>query len=186
MTNPLTFFFAGCLMAVAGSVSADALVLDKNTDTCALFEALNGSADIPESCRSARPLTRGIAVNKAEAPRYDRALLPDISFDFGSDELSPAARQELDKVAAVMSAPQSAAQRYRVEGNTDRKGSDSYNRQLSRQRAESVRRYLLDKGVSGQQLTVVGNGYHNLLDPAHPFDGINRRVEFLNQSVRAR
>jgi outer membrane protein OmpA-like peptidoglycan-associated protein len=182
-------FVAGLgIMAAAGGSRADALLLDKNADTCQVFEALNGPENVPEQCRKPRSLTRGISVKKAEpaAPRFDRAMLPDISFDYGSDELSPAARQELDKVAAVMSAPQSVDQRYRVEGNTDRKGSDAYNRQLSRARAESVKQYLIEKGVSGQQLSVVGNGFHNLLDPLHPFDGINRRVEFLNQSVKTK
>jgi outer membrane protein OmpA-like peptidoglycan-associated protein len=192
MKNYLIFIAGLGIMASAGACRAEALLLDKNADTCQVFEALNGPDNVPEECRKAhqaQPLTRGISVKKeAPAPtaRFDRAMLPDISFDYGSDELSSGARQELDKVAAVMAAPQSVDQRYRVEGNTDRKGSAAYNRQLSLARAESVKEYLMEKGVSGQQLSVVGNGFNNLLDPAHPYDGINRRVEFLNQSVKTK
>lgn len=45
-----------------------------------------------------------------------------------------------------------------IEGHTDSRGSDDYNRELSDRRAASVRQWLIDNGVDASRLTAVGKG----------------------------
>jgi len=69
----------------------------------------------------------------------------------------------------------------RVEGHTDNRGSVAYNRQLSLQRAESVRRYLLQRGVAPNQVLVAGFGASRpIADNDTEFGrSLNRRVEIV-------
>ncbi len=79
-------------------------------------------------------------------------------FDFDRAEIRPDAAQALTEVA------HSLEQRYpgaasRIEGHSDSKGSDSYNRKLSERRAGSVQKWLLAQGLlKGHSLEVVGRG----------------------------
>jgi outer membrane protein OmpA-like peptidoglycan-associated protein len=177
-------------LSLAATSQAEPLILNQDTDLCDLFEALNGPEKVPAHCARAHqadcqgPQCKGI--KPVPAPQWDRAMLPDINFEYASHALSEEAQRELDKVAAVMSDPNySVGQKYRIEGNTDRKGSAAYNLRLSKSRAEAVKQYLVQRGVKGEQLMAIGNGYRNLLDPYHPYDAINRRVEFVNMAKRS-
>ena len=66
-----------------------------------------------------------------------------------------------------------------VEGHTDSIGSQSYNLKLSRKRAASVARYLIEKGIPAAKIRTVGYGESR---PLYPNDteehrSKNRRVE---------
>ncbi len=72
-----------------------------------------------------------------------------------------------------------------IAGHTDTAGSDSYNEKLSQARAESVMKFLIDKGVDAERLQAKGYGESRLL--VKPPEGEketeagaekNRRVEF--------
>ncbi len=67
-----------------------------------------------------------------------------------------------------------------VEGHTDSRGSEESNLSLSQRRAESVRRYLIGKGVSESLLTAKGYGETNPIESNDTNEGrsANRRVEF--------
>ena len=45
-----------------------------------------------------------------------------------------------------------------IEGHTDNVGDDAYNMKLSQQRTESVKEYLISKGISAARLTAIGYG----------------------------
>ena len=68
----------------------------------------------------------------------------------------------------------------RIEGHTDSVGNDRYNRKLSQQRAESVRRYLIGQGVEPARMTSEGFGEERPIEDNRTADGraANRRVEF--------
>ncbi len=70
--------------------------------------------------------------------------------------------------------------RFEIGGHTDASGSSEYNRSLSEQRADTVRRFLIDKGVSPDRLESVGHGENSLLLPNDPQNPDNRRVEIKN------
>lgn len=164
------------------------LNLGDDVDPCQVFEALNGPDKLPSHCAKGssgedRPFKSLLRPPSAIAVP-DRAVLQDVNFAFNSDQLSLDAKRQLNKVVSVMTDPVSTGERYSVEGNTDRTGSDAYNRRLSLRRARAVKFYLVAQGVESWRLQAIGNGYHNLLDPQHPEDGVNRRVDLINVKRR--
>ncbi len=85
----------------------------------------------------------------------------------------------LEEVRAVMAAnPQLT--RVRVEGHTDDRGRDDRNLDLSRRRAISVMRWLVEHGIDASRLTGIGCGETHPIDSNASADGrqANRRVEF--------
>ncbi|HET9475072.1 MAG TPA: OmpA family protein [Steroidobacteraceae bacterium] len=72
-----------------------------------------------------------------------------------------------------------------VEGHTDSDGSDSYNQQLSLERAQSVGTYLQSQGVNGQRIVAFGAGEARPIASNTTPDGKqqNRRVELKLQPI---
>jgi outer membrane protein OmpA-like peptidoglycan-associated protein len=102
-----------------------------------------------------------------------------VNFAFDSAEISPDSHALLNQVALTIKAnPQ--LRHIRVEGHTDERGPEAYNRQLSQARAESVMRYLVKRGVSPDRLEAVGYGESVPLVPGtgEAAWARNRRVEF--------
>ena len=100
-----------------------------------------------------------------------------IQFHYNSANLTPAARKDLDQLAAVIKAGQVKALRFRIEGHTDATGTPNYNQKLSEQRAESVVAYLVTRhGIDPQRVSWEGKGQREPYDTANPYDPLNRRV----------
>lgn len=108
------------------------------------------------------------------APTY---VIQDVNFDFDKSNLKPLATDTLDRVAAELRGQPET--RYEVAGFTDSVGSDGYNQGLSERRADSVRNYLIDRGVSAEQLTANGYSESSPIASNTNADGRaqNRRVE---------
>lgn len=101
-----------------------------------------------------------------------------VHFRTGSDELLERSHPMLNEVAAVLHA--NPGMRIRVEGHTDSAGDDRTNMRLSRQRAQSVRRYLIEHGASARQVRARGYGETRPIASNRTPRGRfrNRRVEF--------
>ncbi len=82
--------------------------------------------------------------------------LQDVLFDSGKAELKPQARRVVERLAEVMT--KHPERRLRLEGYTDSVGSETFNLNLSQQRADAVRRALLAQGVPNQRLEVAAEG----------------------------
>jgi outer membrane protein OmpA-like peptidoglycan-associated protein len=110
----------------------------------------------------------------APAPTY---VIEDVNFDFDKSTLKPAATGILDKVAADLR--QQSGVGYEVAGFTDSVGSEAYNQGLSERRAGAVRDYLVNHGVTAEQLTARGYGESSPLASNATAAGRaqNRRVE---------
>ncbi len=76
-------------------------------------------------------------------------------FGFDRAELSGPSRAELD---AWLKQSLPKGKTLRVTGHADRIGPAAYNQKLSGRRAESVKKYLVGKGVAGQDIKVVAKG----------------------------
>jgi OmpA-OmpF porin, OOP family len=128
----------------------------------------------------ARPMaaTSAAAAVSAAAAAAPSALSLPVPFAFDSADILPAAKAQLDAIAAgIRMLP--AAQRVVIEGHTDATGSDAYNESLSQRRAQSVRRYLVTMhGIDAGRLEAVGRGETSPLPGHGPLDGENRRVQF--------
>jgi outer membrane protein OmpA-like peptidoglycan-associated protein len=125
----------------------------------------------------AMPRTRSIRkVPTASGPAAGIALR--IQFALNSAAIPPEALKQLDAIAAGLRAV-AGAPRIEIEGHTDASGSDSYNDSLSLRRAQSVRSYLVSRGVTPGWLETRGLGRSALLNKDDPLAAENRRVEFL-------
>jgi outer membrane protein OmpA-like peptidoglycan-associated protein len=68
-----------------------------------------------------------------------------------------------------------------IEGHTDSVGTEDYNLQLSKQRADAVREYLVKEGVQEDVITAIGLGMSQPIAGNESADGRkkNRRVELV-------
>jgi len=101
-----------------------------------------------------------------------------IYFDPNSARMSLDSRAVVDEVGGQMRAYENTI--VDIEGNTDSTGQRGYNMQLSRQRADAVRDYLMEKyGFPGARLRTVGNGPDKPLDSNSTPEGRekNRRTD---------
>jgi OOP family OmpA-OmpF porin len=95
-------------------------------------------------------------------------------FAFDSAKLAPN-QPKLDDMAKLLNDNPSISG-ITITGYTDRIGSDKYNQKLSEQRANSVKAYLVGKGVSADRLTAQGKGKAN---PIVACDGKMKRPELI-------
>lgn len=77
-------------------------------------------------------------------------------FAFDSAQLN-APQPKLDQIAALLASTPDINNLV-ITGHADRIGSDKYNQKLSEQRANSVKSYLVNKGVNASRLSAVGKG----------------------------
>jgi OOP family OmpA-OmpF porin len=101
-----------------------------------------------------------------------------VDFELNSARLTLPAQQTLDQVAQSLSAQ--SALRAEIQGYTDSTGAVAYNMKLSQARADAVRSYLIEQGVSGSSLTARGFGPDNPIATNSTAAGRaqNRRVTF--------
>jgi OOP family OmpA-OmpF porin len=99
-----------------------------------------------------------------------------IEFESNSTTMTPRSLAILDQlIDQLRHAPRTAIE---TGGHTDKYGEPDYNVQLSRRRAEAVRRYFISHGLTNQ-FTAVGYGASNPLSVAENRAGLqrNRRIE---------
>lgn len=105
-------------------------------------------------------------------------VIDGITFDFNSAKIRPQSKPILNK--AVEKLKQYPEVRVRISGHTDDVGEREYNIELSRQRAEAVREYLIEKGLSADRISTrgVGPDEPKVLNDSEVNRAINRRIEF--------
>lgn len=101
-----------------------------------------------------------------------------VNFNLNQATLTEKAKANLDKVVTVFK--QNPDTYVDIYGYTDSTGKEEYNLKLSRQRATTVKSYLISQGISAKRLTAEGMG---IADPIASNDtkegqAKNRRVEF--------
>lgn len=143
--------------------------------------ALTGAAVGSYMDRNEEELRRTLAGSGVSVTRRgDQIILNmpgQVTFDFDSAALNPEFFEVLDSVALVLEEFDRTV--LVIDGHTDSTGSRSYNLRLSEQRADTVGRYLISRGVNPVRIATYGYG------PDHPVAGndtpegraMNRRVE---------
>ena len=136
--------------------------------------------------RSTRSLSMGereqIAGIVKDKPKIDL----EINFDYNSDRISARSLASVQALGRALANPELKGSTFIVAGHTDAVGSDSYNQDLSERRADSIKRYLVEKsGIAAADLVTVGYGKTKLKDPANPLAEVNRRVQVVNTENKA-
>ena len=119
----------------------------------------------------------GVTVTPNANGNIDLVMPGNITFAFDSASLNPSFRPTLDKLAATMN--EYNQNTVTIAGHTDSVGNPSYNMNLSRDRANSVRNYLVNRGVAGNRINVVAYGQTRPIADNNSDYGRqqNRRVE---------
>ncbi|NOZ46556.1 MAG: OmpA family protein [Chlorobi bacterium] len=111
--------------------------------------------------------------------------LKNIFFDFGKASLTDASKIELNKLYDIMNRSDIVIE---LGGHTDNVGSDESNKKLSQDRVNSVKKYLVDKGIDFDRIAAVGYGEERPIASNETDEGRqkNRRVELQITDIRPR
>ena len=104
-----------------------------------------------------------------------------ITFEYNSADISQKSLPAVQALGKALSNPDLKGSTFVVAGHTDAAGGEGYNQDLSERRADSIKRYLVDKyGIAGGDLVTVGYGKSKLKDASAPTGEVNRRVQVVN------
>lgn len=157
------------LLASVVTVSASAAMASDNWENSAGLSWKNGDGtlcwrDSNWTPATAAPGCDGYLTKKAAAPKSGVSqskitLQADTLYDFNKSDLKPEGKATLDKIAKDLS-------KIKLEviiavGNTDSVGTDAYNMALGQRRAQSVKAYLVSKGVDGSRIYTESKGKSN-------------------------
>lgn len=158
--------------------------LEQTSDALAAEQARRESAD-EQALRAVQALEE-IAQVKADETRTIITLSGSMLFASGKATLLPGARSRLDRVAEALK-QQGEGKQIVVEGHADASGSNEVNDALSQQRAESVRSYLVSRGVPDAAMRAIGKGENEpIADNATAVGrAANRRVEIEIENTSA-
>jgi outer membrane protein OmpA-like peptidoglycan-associated protein len=109
----------------------------------------------------------------------------EINFDFNSASISATSMPSVKALGEALSDPKLKGSTFVVAGHTDGVGGDAFNQNLSERRAETIKRYLVEKyGLTNGDLVAVGYGKTKLKDANDPTDPVNRRVQVINTETK--
>jgi len=117
--------------------------------------------------------------DKVKVEVNKRFILNSIFFDFNKSTLRANSNPELQKVVELMK--KNPTNKIEISGHTDNIGNKSYNIELSKARAEEVKKYLISKGIDANRIVSIGKGSSDPIDTNDTENGRqrNRRVEFM-------
>ncbi len=177
----------------------DRLLVDSRTHQLrdAQMAAADAQAAAAQAQQNAAMAQQDVAVSRAESAQLRADLsqlqakqtqtgyvvtLGDVLFEVDRAELKPGAARTLDQLATALSNdPRSTIS---IEGHTDSTGSAQHNAALSLARAESVKSYLVGRGVNPSRVTTQGLGqdYPVASNSTEAGRQQNRRVEVVVQT----
>lgn len=151
------------------------LATEKERREAAEKRAAQAAADLAKFA-SVKQETRGMVIT----------LNGSVLFASAKWELLPGAQTKLNEVATALT-KESPESQILVEGHTDSQGAAQFNMDLGQKRAESVRTYLVSRGIASDRITAQGIGPSRpIADNASPEGRANnRRVEIIVQPQRS-
>ncbi len=132
-------------------------------------------------CPLAAPKPQIIKETKVIVTEADRKVVADaianLEFDLGKATIRSKSYPTLDRVADLLVEKNFSL---KLAGHTDNTGSDALNMRLSKDRAESVKAYLVAKGANASRIEAIGYGESQPISTNTTAEGRqeNRRVEF--------
>ena len=126
------------------------------------------------------PNTAGAIENMGGDSDSGQALgLQTVNFPYDSYTLESDSKAKLDKNAKLLK--ENSKVQIQVEGHCDARGGIQYNLALGEKRANAVRNFLTDKGISKDRVKTISFGKEKLLDAGSSEDAHakNRRANFV-------
>ena len=174
------------------AATAKALVASKNenatqdaaiaTGKIALKDEKARREDAEKRAAQAAADLAKFATVKQETRGMVITLSGSVLFASAKSELLPAAQIKLNDVANAL-IKEDPLSKIVVEGHTDSQGAAAYNQDLSQRRAQSVRDYLVSRGIAADRVTSQGFGPTRSIAENNSAEGRanNRRVEIVVQ-----
>ena len=108
-----------------------------------------------------------------------KSPISDINFDFDSSSIRPDAREILKANADYLLKHRASSTV--VEGHCDERGTAEYNMALGQRRAQEVKKYLINLGISESTIKTISYGEERPLDPNNNEEAWakNRRAHFV-------
>jgi OOP family OmpA-OmpF porin len=126
-----------------------------------------------------KEITKEVVVDRyIKAISEDRLVLIGVNFAFDKSDLLPESYPVLDKAVDLLNDKKGV--NVEIEGYCDYIGTVEYNQKLSVERAQTVKAYLVSKGINENRLSTVGYGKSNPIADNETADGraMNRRIVF--------
>src|SRR6202453_3302722 len=157
----------------AGRAERDKIQLDARTRE---VDTATGQRD--QATQQAARLQAEVDQLKATpTPRGLVLTLGDVLFDTGKAQLNPGAARKLDQLAQFLT--DHPERRVQIDGFTDSVGTESYNQNLSQQRADAAKAAVISRGMDASRIE--SQGYGKGFPVADNTDSggrqLNRRVE---------
>ena len=143
---------------------------------CPLDVDADGIPDSKDAC----PTVKGIARLNG-CPEFAAGPVVPIQFEFNSSVLRTSAYSVLDGLASSLKANSSAV--VQLDGHASAEGTEEYNMTLSRDRANSVKTYLVNAGIASNRIatTAYGESRPVASNATEAGRSQNRRVEIKQQ-----
>ncbi len=145
------------------------------------YDTARTEITIPVSAEELQPVYNVMLEMKPSKKIILSAL---VLFDFAKFDLRPEAKRDINNIVSMMK--ENPEITLTLDGHTDSRGSAAYNEKLSLQRANAVRDYMIEQGVSPQRIRAFGWGYRKPVNQCKPKVHCteaehqeNRRVEFV-------
>lgn len=160
---------------VAYETQGQALEAEKTRRIEAEKRAAQAAADLAKFA-SVKQETRGMVITLSGA----------VLFVSAKADLLPAAQLKLNEVANAL-IKEDPLSKIVVEGHTDSQGTAPYNQELSQRRAQTVRDYLVSRGIASDRISAQGYGLTRPVAANESAEGRanNRRVEIVVQPSKA-
>ena len=179
-------FVRVCLTAVAVGIAAPAFAGDLPVQVAQTRDDIISGLSAPAAVPAVRGKgdTRGLNVVVQQQDLRPPSMNFNVRFQLGSAALTPEAKGVLDELGSALVSEELSPYNFDIMGHTDATGTETFNQQLSQQRAIAVEDYLATNfGIQRQRLRSMGMGESMLLDNNNPFGASNRRVEIINTGV---
>jgi OOP family OmpA-OmpF porin len=118
------------------------------------------------------------ASDKVEITEKGSWIFKEIQFGTNQSSINDKSSKELDEIVKIMK--ENKELKLEIQGHTDSRGNEAYNYKLSQKRADSVKKYISEKGIDSERLLSKGYGPSQPIASNDTKDGrlLNRRVEF--------
>lgn len=172
------YFRQGVEVYVGRTRASNTSLVDGETIRCTAPKLGAGSYDVRvvNTDTSEATLTRAFRVDAA----FDCSLVR-VHFDYDKAELDSKARKALEDNARCIQ--EKGFTNIRIEGHCDERGSTEYNLALGQRRADSVKKYLTNLGVSASALRTISYGEERPIEngAGEVVWSKNRRAELVNE-----